>query len=73
MAEFTQYITSEGERWDTVAYKAYGDASAFEKIVVANPTVAMFKRLPAGVRLKVPVVERTAVLTDTELLPPWKQ
>jgi phage tail protein X len=73
MAEFTEYITTEGQRWDTIAWKAYGNAAEYIRIVLANPKVAMYRKLPGGLRLKIPVIERETVLIDSALLPPWKQ
>lgn len=69
----TEYITLEGERWDTVAYKAYGDPTAIEDIIDANPDVAITARLEAGIRLQIPVKDTLAVEVDTTLLPPWKR
>lgn len=72
MADFTQHITKEGERWDSIAYKAYGDANDINRIIEANPTVPITATLPGGIRLLVPIVETVAVEVDETLLPPWK-
>jgi len=69
----TQYTVTEGERWDTIALKAYGKASAFSGIIEANPLVPITTRLEAGVVLIIPILEDNNILTDKELLPPWKQ
>lgn len=71
MAEFTEYITIEGDRWDTVAYKAYGDPMLYPTIAAANSDVPLNAVLTAGTKLMVPVLE--AVELDTNLLPPWKR
>lgn len=73
MSEVTQYITKEGERWDHIAYKAYGRASLIQPIIEANPAVPITPRLAAGTVLVIPVIPETDVKTDAELLPPWKQ
>ena len=73
MSEVTQYIAKEGERWDQVAYKAYGRASLIKPIIEANPVVPITPRLAAGTVLVIPVIAETDVKTDAELLPPWKQ
>lgn len=70
MAE-TTYKTSQGERWDTVAFKAYGNPYLVDIIAEANPDVAITEVLPAGITLKIPVRERDTI--DTSLLPPWKR
>jgi len=84
MSQFTQYVTLQGDRWDTIAWKAYGTVgqitvpdgrklNAFQYIMEENPSVAIYKKFPAGIRIKIPIIERAEILTDTELLPPWKR
>jgi phage tail protein X len=72
MSQLTEYITKEGDRWDTIAYAAYGDASEIQRLIEANPTVPIDPVLPAGVRLLVPIIETVSVEIDDKLLPPWK-
>lgn len=69
--EYTRYTTVQGDRWDTVAFKAYGDATQYSAIVEANPTVPKGPVLPAGTILNIPVIDSPTV--DTSILPPWKQ
>lgn len=71
MAEFTEYITIEGDRWDTVAYKAYGDPMLYPDIAKANRGVPLDTVIPAGTKLMVPVLPEVDL--DTNLLPPWKR
>jgi phage tail protein X len=73
MASFVEYITKEGERWDTVAFKAYGDAANVNGIIEANPSVSILPILPIGTRLKIPVIEQGEAQLDSDLLPPWKR
>lgn len=73
MAESTQYVVKEGERWDHIANKAYGRASLFQPIVEANPLVPITPRLAGGTILIIPVLDEVESKTDKELLPPWKQ
>lgn len=68
-AEYVEYVTQDGDRWDLIAYRMYGDALAFEPIVVANPHVPIRPTLPGGLRLLVPVRD-DAELAD---VPPWKR
>lgn len=70
--EYTEYITTEGERWDTVAYRAYGDAGRIDGIIRANPGIPVHGTLPAGTRLRVPV-EAVPGADNNPLLPPWKR
>lgn len=69
----TQYTAQDGERWDTVAYKAYGRADLAHVIIEANPGVPITARLKGGTVLDVPLLDDTIIKTDAELLPPWKR
>jgi phage tail protein X len=71
MATFTEYTTIQGDRWDLIAYKAYGDVNRVPQIVEANPYVAVTPTLPAGIKLRIPVVTEEGL--DANLLPPWKR
>ena len=83
MSENFEYITTDGERWDQIAYKAYGvvtlvdDAGikrpAMQMIIEANATVPVTDKLPGGVILQVPVLATNSAKTATELTPPWKR
>ena len=70
MTDFIEVITNDGDRWDLIAYRVYGDAWAFEPIIVANPDIPIRPRLPGGLRILVPVREVTVETAD---LPPWKR
>lgn len=69
--EYTQYTTREGDRWDLIAYRAYGDANNITPIVEANKGIAIDDVLRAGVVLNIPVLARAEA--DKSLLPPWKR
>ena len=70
--EVVEHITRDGDRWDNLAWEYYGDATAYETIIAANPEVAIYPILPSGIRLLIPVLEEAETAT-TEGLPPWKQ
>lgn len=72
MAEWAEYITRDGDRWDLVAWRAYGDVTKMSDIIADNPHVPVLNVLPAGLRLLVRVVE-DEVLDDGQDLPPWKR
>ncbi|MFB9159993.1 tail protein X [Chromobacterium violaceum] len=65
---FLTHITTEGERWDQLAARYYGDALAYERIIAANPHVRIGTLLPAGLTLSIPVIEQADL---TEELPLW--
>jgi phage tail protein X len=67
----TSYTAQEGDRWDLVSYKAYGDPYQIEALLAANPSVVIADTIPAGTVLNVPVIEQSAL--SSELLPPWKR
>lgn len=68
-----QYITSGYERWDTIAFKAYGNAALSEVIIKANPEVDITDILAPGIILDLPILEGIEAATDIDLLPPWKR
>jgi len=68
---FTEYIAQENDRFDTVAWKAYGDVSKTGSIVAANPQIGIVEgTIPAGTIVKVPVIDVPP--TPTASLPHWK-
>lgn len=68
----TTYTVVEGDRWDTIAYKAYGVAGRFREIQEVNPFVPVRTEPVPGTVLIVPVEEVT-VAEVSPSLPPWKQ
>lgn len=69
----TEYITIQGDRWDSIALKAYGDATQISPIQDANPNIPLQDTFSGGVRLIIPILEDAEDATTTELLPPWKR
>lgn len=69
--QYVEYTTQDGDRWDLIALRMYGDPCGYEPIIVANPHVPIRPVLPGGIRLLVPVRD-TPVLSDPSL-PPWKR
>lgn len=68
---FLQHITTEGERWDNIAYKYYGDSLAYEQIISVNPQFALTPHLPAGQVLLIPVLAESDAIAEE--LPAWLQ
>jgi phage tail protein X len=62
------HITTEGQRWDQLAWHYYGDARRYLPIIQANAHIPLTAALPAGLTLAIPMLE-TAPLTED--LPPW--
>ncbi|RAS18943.1 tail protein X [Microvirgula sp. AG722] len=65
---FLTHISAEGERWDQLAHRYYGDPLQYERIVAANPHVPLTVTLPSGLTLSIPVIEQVDL---SEELPPW--
>ncbi|MCE5199907.1 MAG: tail protein X [Armatimonadota bacterium] len=63
------YTTIQGDMWDSVAYKLYGDELKMTELIAANPQYATTVVFSAGVVLKVPQI---SALTSV-IVPPWKQ
>ncbi|TNG92253.1 hypothetical protein FHQ28_08785 [Pasteurellaceae bacterium USgator11] len=71
MAEVIAHTINQGERWDLLAYRYYGDIGEINRLINANPHLSFCEVLPTGETLLVPVIERT---TDSQAdLPPWLQ
>ncbi|HHR0444911.1 TPA: tail protein X [Pseudomonas aeruginosa] len=69
MAEYITHTTREGERWDQLAARYYGNPYRYQPITRANPQVPLTGALQAGLALRIPVLDEQA--TVTEDLPPW--
>lgn len=70
----TQYLThisAAGDRWDLLSWKYYGDPTLFGPIVMANPGIPIEAVLDAGLRLVIPVMQKSN--NTAAGLPPWKQ
>lgn len=70
-----EHITLEGERWDTLAWRYYGNPFAYSRIIEANPAVDISTRLPSGMVLLIPIIPADEAMTvlANEDLPPWKR
>ena len=65
----------EGQRWDTLAWIYYGDATAYGRIIQANPALDITTHLEAGTMVLVPVLPLAEVQQQIpqDSLPPWKR
>lgn len=72
--ENTEYITKDGDRWDLIAFRAYGDPLQIQPLIDANPGQPIIAEFSGGVRLVVPILEtQTGETAPKDLLPPWKR
>jgi phage tail protein X len=66
-----KYIAKEGDRWDSIAYYAYGNATLISPIIEANPNIPKEPFIEAGTTVYIPVKETPSV--NVNLLPIWKR
>ncbi|MCI8603692.1 MAG: phage tail protein [Ruminiclostridium sp.] len=64
------YTTVQGDKWDSIAYKLYGDTKFTDALISANFEYRMIYIFSAGTVLEIPEVEERV---SVESLPPWKR
>lgn len=70
----TQYTTREGDRWELIAFLAYGDSNKMSDIIAENKSVAIYQVLPPGLKINIPILEPEQIeQVSPNLLPPWKR
>ncbi|MCR9267470.1 MAG: tail protein X [Alphaproteobacteria bacterium] len=68
--QYIEHRTIDGDRWDQLAWRYYGDPHGYERIIRANPGVAMTAALPGGLSIRIPVIADAVIASAG--LPPWK-
>lgn len=64
--QYTQYVCSNGDMWDSIAYRLYGDEFMFPEIMKANRAYARVLTFDGGEVLNVPIrVENPLVIVTT--------
>lgn len=64
------YTTVQGDMWDIISHKVYGDVRFMDVLIAANPQYNKVLVFSDGIVLNVPEVE-TRISSDD--LPPWKK
>ena len=64
------YTTKQGDMWDRIARRVWGDARFAGRLMEANPDYTGLFFFPAGVVLAVPEIETESAAAS---LPPWKR
>ena len=64
------YKTVQGDTWDMVSYRAYGDEGHVGELIAANLEHVNAVLFSAGIALRIPEVAKQSVV-DT--LPPWRR
>lgn len=65
------HIAAEGERWDTLAYRYYGNAFQYIPLVETNKALKITDLFSGGERVFIPVLPNEP--QKSESLPPWKR
>ena len=71
MTEYYSYVTKDNDRWDLISQHFYNTPTLYEEIIKANPSVKILPILPAGVKLKIPILDESETIKFE--LPPWKR
>ena len=58
VTEYLTHRTKDGDRWDLLALEYYGDPLFFGPLLEANPRQGHKTLLEAGLRLRVPIIDR---------------
>lgn len=65
-SQYTQYVCANGDMWDSIAYRLYGDEFMFPEIMKANRAYARVITFEGGEVLNVPIrVENPLVVVTT--------
>ncbi len=62
------YTTIQGDTWDRIARRFYGDERQMHRLLSANPAHRNVLIFSAGIVLTIPVADTT----QTAARPPWK-
>lgn len=72
-----EHITTQGERWDVLAWRYYGNPHAYGRIIEANPALNIDTTLQSGMLVLIPIMPLAEVQRAQQLvsedLPPWKR
>ena len=71
MGAFITHITGAGERWDTLAWKYYGDPTLYSPIIQTNPQIPIDAVFEAGLTLGGPLLTVNPATQNEADLPPW--
>lgn len=63
------YKTIQGDTWDGIAIKVYGDEKYMNELLEANQAYREIIIFPANVSLSLPDIQTQT----TTILPPWKK
>lgn len=67
--DYLTYTSLEGDRWDLIAYRFYGDIDQMTRIIEANPNMTLSEVLPTGTKLYIPII--AGLPPNNKDLPYW--
>ncbi len=70
MSAVIRYTTRDGDRWDLIAHKHYGNALLVDGRMAANPHLPLAEEFKSGLTVFVLVLENKPK-NSQEDLPPW--
>lgn len=69
MGKYYEYVTRQGDTFDSIALGFYMDEKRSSEVINKNPDYADVIIFDAGITLKVPLLEESSATT----MPPWKR
>ncbi len=71
MTEYYMYKTKQGDRWDLIASKFYGNQYDYKDIISANPHIPIKPVIDADTEIRIPVKD---LLEENNVnFPYWKR
>lgn len=70
MSAVLRYTTRNGDRWDLIAHKHYGNALMIDGLIAANTHLPLAEEFPDGLTVFVPVLESKPKNSQAKM-PPW--
>lgn len=64
-----QYVTSQGETWDQIAFEIFGDESYMKELIEANPDYTGVFSFEGGILLDIPDITGNEI---DDALPFWR-
>ncbi|NLT94871.1 MAG: phage tail protein [Clostridia bacterium] len=65
----TEYVTIQGDTWDLISFKVFGNERYMLNLIEANPQYHNIVVFPANIKLIIPEIQ----IPISNRLPPWKR
>jgi len=72
MNDYLTHKTTDGDRWDVLALRYYGDPLHVGPLLKANPYLASLPILPPNVTVRVPIIDRSELVPEPEPVVAWR-